>query len=115
LKLTIDSTEALEDTLRVVGALYNVSIEASANAANGNRSDKNAGTSRSARPTLAAGARARRRRPGRRAPGKQGRAGTRANGRASAAAVRSWARANGYTIADRGRVPDEVLTAYQNA
>ncbi len=31
------------------------------------------------------------------------------------AAVRKWASANGYTVADRGRVPQDVLDAYDAA
>jgi hypothetical protein len=76
LKLTIDSAEALEDTVRVVGALYNVTLEVSPSAA----------------PVT-----------------------TGASGQVSTAAVRSWARDNGYAVADRGRVPAEVVTAYRNA
>lgn len=30
-------------------------------------------------------------------------------------AVRAWARENGYTVSDRGRVPEAVLTAYDAA
>ncbi|MFC9254637.1 histone-like nucleoid-structuring protein Lsr2 [Amycolatopsis thailandensis] len=29
--------------------------------------------------------------------------------------VRAWASANGYTIAERGRIPNEVYEAYENA
>ena len=119
LKLTIDSTETLEDTLRVVGALYNVTLEARANGATGNRSAKNTGTSSSSRPARATGARARRRpgnsAPSNRARGRKARAGARATAPVNAAAVRSWARENGYNVADRGRVPAEVLTAYQDS
>ena len=118
LKLTIDSSETLEDTLRVVGALYNVTLEVPANGAKARRSAKNTGTSGSSRPARAAGARAQRRpvdrQPSNRGRGRQARAGTRAHGPVNAAAVRSWAREHGYTVADRGRMPAEVLTAYQN-
>lgn len=31
------------------------------------------------------------------------------------AAVREWARQNGYTVSNRGRIPNEVLEAYQAA
>ncbi|WP_307793766.1 Lsr2 family DNA-binding protein [Actinotalea soli] len=30
------------------------------------------------------------------------------------AAVREWARANGYKVTDRGCIPSEVRTAYDN-
>jgi hypothetical protein len=114
-KLTIDSTEALEDTLRVVGALSNVTLEVSAGAGDGSRSAQApTSTSSSSRPARASGARARRR-PGRKARNAQTRATTKASGQLSTAAVRSWARENGYTVADRGRVPAEVVAAYRNA
>ena len=32
-----------------------------------------------------------------------------------AAGIREWARRNGYTVADRGRLPEEVIRAYQRA
>lgn len=31
-----------------------------------------------------------------------------------AKAVRAWAAGNGYEVADRGRIPLEILTAYEN-
>lgn len=34
---------------------------------------------------------------------------------ASSAQVRAWARKNGYQVADKGRIPAHVLTAYQQA
>jgi Lsr2 len=116
LKLTIDSAEALEDTLRVVGALYNVTLEASPSAGDSTRVGQDTGkrTSTQARPTRASGARARRR-PSKRARSGPARAATGAGGQVSTAAVRSWARENGYAVADRGRVPAEVVTAYRNA
>nr|WP_085915411.1 MULTISPECIES: Lsr2 family protein [Pseudonocardia] len=30
-------------------------------------------------------------------------------------AVRAWARQNGYTVSERGRIPAEVISAYQSA
>ncbi len=33
----------------------------------------------------------------------------------NAKAVRSWAQSNGYDIPDRGRIPGEILAAYQAA
>jgi len=55
---------------------------------------------------------------GRRTPGRRGRSGS-SSGRSSssgeAAKIREWARANGYTVSDRGRIPAEVIEAYQKA
>lgn len=31
------------------------------------------------------------------------------------AAIRQWARANGHTVSDRGRIPNDVQTAYKAA
>ena len=36
-------------------------------------------------------------------------------GASSNAEVRSWARQNGFTVSDRGRLPASVVTAYRNA
>jgi len=116
LKLTIDSAEALEDTLRVVGALYNVTLEVSPGAGDNTRVGPSSGngTSTPARSARASGARARRRSGGR-ARSRPARATKGENKQVSTAAVRSWARENGYAVADRGRVPVEVVTAYRNA
>lgn len=131
MRLTIDSTEALEDTLRVVGALYNVTLEVSPNGTKadgpgqetGNGAPASAGSTRgtrgSGRPR--SGNRAPRKRaaskPARSKQARSGRAraGSSADARVSTPAVRSWARENGYTVADRGRVPAEVITAYRKA
>jgi hypothetical protein len=116
LKLTIDSAEALEDTLRVVGALYNVTLEVSANPAGGTGSSTSssatplASTATSRAPRKARTAQNRKRPTSRRA-----RSTANGRGRVDTAIVRAWARDNGYEIADRGRVPATVLTAYQQA
>jgi hypothetical protein len=124
LRLTIDSSEALEDTLRVVGALYNVTLGVSPNATASSGADQGTGTAAaSARRTRgtrgSAGRRPGNRRTSNRAPRKRVRGAARANadaeGQVNTAAVRSWARENGYTVADRGRVPSELVTAYRNA
>lgn len=36
-------------------------------------------------------------------------------GKADVGAIRAWARSNGYTVSDRGRVPRQVLEAYEAA
>jgi hypothetical protein len=125
LKLTIDSTEALEDTLRVIGAFYNVTLEVSPDGATGNRSGSRSGdgVATSARPTRGTRRNARRTpaksTPRKRTSNKQTRTGraraSTAAGQVSTAAIRTWAREHGYTVADRGRVPAEVVAAYRNA
>lgn len=125
MRLTIDSSEALEDTLRVVGALYDVRLEVSSDPATGGGADTGAGSAdgsaRGARGTRGGARRGRgNRAAGKRAPSRRSRNGQAgadagADGQVSTAAVRSWARENGYTVADRGRVPAELVTAYRNA
>lgn len=46
--------------------------------------------------------------------------GRRANGagvgdRSELKAIREWARANGYQVSDRGRIPANIINAYQSA
>lgn len=55
----------------------------------------------------------------RRVGGRQSR-GTRVNLPSSGpkrdlAAIRKWARANGYEVADRGRIPGEIIEAYEGS
>jgi Lsr2 len=116
LKLTIDSAEALEDTLRVVGALYNVTLTVSAKPAAGTGSSASssatprASTATSRAPRKGQTAQKRTRPASRRA-----RSAANGRGRVDTATVRAWARDNGYEIAGRGRVPATVLTAYQQS
>lgn len=58
-------------------------------------------------PFIANAERASRRRP-RKAAAPRGRQG-------GSAPIREWARANGFTVSDRGRVPAEVIAAYEAA
>jgi hypothetical protein len=117
LKLTIDSTEALEDTLRVVGALYNVTLEVSANPAGDTRASTKTSSAASVASTAPSRAPRKARTAQKRKRPATRRARSAANGRGQmdTAKVRAWARENGYEIADRGRVPATVLTAYQQA
>ncbi len=41
--------------------------------------------------------------------------GAAAKNGAKQAAVREWARSNGYTVAARGRVPDEIVAAFKSS
>ena len=113
LKLTIDSTDSLEHTLRVVGAVYNVTIEATGNPPADAPSVASNGDSAT---TAASRSRSRSRNSQKRQP-RARRARAAKNGRARVATsdVRAWARASGYEIADRGRVSANVLAAYQQA
>lgn len=47
---------------------------------------------------------------GRRVRGKGPARGARSDG----AAIRAWAREHGYTLSDRGKIPDEIRAAYES-
>lgn len=114
MKLTVDSSEPLEDALRVLGALYGVTLVVSegrpeASRPTQRRTTKPKQRSASTKPRKRAGAAdtsARKSRTARSA----GSAGAPSN-----ADVRSWARQTGLTVSDRGRVPASVMAAYRNA
>jgi Lsr2 len=120
LKITLDSSEPLEDAIRVVGALYGVTLVVFSDEQDGTKPAKEA--AKPVRKTAMARKRAtavkstRTRRPtktdGRRA---KDAAARRSAGSPSNAEVRSWARQNGLTVSDRGRVPAAVLAAYRRA
>jgi len=127
-KLTLNSTEPLDDAMRVVGALYGVTLAVSADEAEEPPSieEKNTSPAKMRKP-------ARRRTP----TGKTRTATTAVRTDASAedlreaektppvppapdaapsnAEVRTWARQSGLSISDRGRIPASVITAYQDA
>ncbi|WP_024795124.1 histone-like nucleoid-structuring protein Lsr2 [Tomitella biformata] len=77
-------------------------------------SDANATALRESLATWIASAR---RSGGRRKTGVRPTVGVRsgASHREETAAIRSWARENGFTVSARGRIPTEVLDAYQKA
>ena len=99
-QLTIDTSQPLEDVLRVLGAMYNVAItvepapESVAAAAPARASTRRTAT---------------RRRPGRtpiRSHGKASRSG------ATSAEIRAWAVANGFDVGSKGRIPRAVVDAF---
>jgi hypothetical protein len=112
-KLSVDSSEPLEDAMRVLGALYGVTLVVASEAENGLTSAKQGAS----RGTKRAGAKA----------GSGGRGAAKGAGAArdrSAATsvspvgnaeVRAWARLTGVTVRDRGRVPASVVNAYREA
>src|SRR4051812_32567107 len=102
LKLTVDSSEPLEDALRVVGALYGVTLVVS--------QDAGAASPRTEAPT----AKPKKRSLGAKPRTRKGSATTGSGSRtrsagsagvASTADVRSWARHTGLAVSSRGRVP----------
>lgn len=110
MQLTIDSAESLDKVLEVVGALYGVRLEpqqspVAEQAEQSAPPSRRAASSRST--TRAATAETRERRSSGRT--------TRATQTLDQQAVRAWARANGRAVSNRGRLPRDVLKAYQQA
>jgi hypothetical protein len=112
LRLTVDSSEPLEDAIRVLGALYGVTLFVS-NEGPETRTPTQLPTSRGKRvatkPRTGAGV------AGTEAKGSRRGTAAPSAGAASNAEVRSWARHTGLIISDRGRVSASVMTAYRSA
>jgi Lsr2 len=126
LKLTLDSSEPLEDAMRVVGALYGVTLNVSAAEAgeapsearitSAQRTSEPAGTKAAIDGSPSAIKGARTRAPGRKTRARKATASATAQSSSpNNAEVRSWARQSGLTINDRGRIPASVLTAYRDS
>jgi hypothetical protein len=101
-KLTLDSSEPLEDAMRVVGALYGVTLVLTTEEADVGAPAEKAQTPAARKRTPASRRTARERKPARQRS-------------TSNAEVRSWARQKGLTVSDRGRIPASVMTAYQDS
>ena len=111
MKLTVDSSEPLEDAMRVLGALYGVTLVVSTDAEEtkgpaGKRTTKTAKRVRHSkpptRPAVSGGT-----------AGQSEQTVARSAG-PSNADVRAWARRQGLTVSDRGRVPASLLNAYRD-
>jgi hypothetical protein len=121
LKLTLDSSEPLEDTMRVVGALYGVTLvistdDQTASTPARKRANRTTTRKRTARRKPSA---AKATRPVAPAADTDAAQTKQENARVSAgspsnADIRSWAREHGLTVSDRGRVPASVVAAYRN-
>lgn len=101
MQLTLDSKQPLTDVLRVVGALYGVTL--TADAANHHTADT--AVANRARSARSRGTHSR--------STVRGRGGT--SGAASTADVRAWARAHDYAIGVKGPIPAAVVASYQVA
>lgn len=99
MQLTLDSSEKLDNVLRAVGGLYGVEIQVAGRAA-GQPAGRRAAAPATKTARRGARAAARRGRPSR---------------RPDAADIRTWARSNGHVVSDRGRIPDSVVTAYEQS
>ena len=122
LKLTIDSSEPLEDAIRVVGALYGVTLVLASDDHDASKPDtehpsapdkrrrtvrRKSSVTRKARP-VASAADADVAKPEQEAAQRSARS-------PSNAEVRAWSRENGLTVSERGRVAASVMTAYRDA
>jgi len=122
LKLTLDSSEPLEDAMRVVGALYGVTLvlptdDQDASTPARKQASKTTTSKRTARRKPSAAKATRPVAPASDVDAAQTKQRTArvSAGSPSNADIRSWARENGLTVSDRGRVPASVATAYRNA
>lgn len=108
MKISIDSTEPLQDVLRVIGAAYGVTLAVAPEDASivlpSAAASSRAGSARHSRGRGTSG------RP---SAGRGRPTGTRA--KVSSAELRSWARQNGIAVSDRGRVPAAVVAAHRKA
>jgi hypothetical protein len=93
MQLTIDTSQDLDDVLRVVGSLFNVTITTT-----------DAVTE--ARPTAG---------KGRRSSSRRSSASRSARRAASPAEMRAWAVAHGHNVNGRGRVPAAIVAAFEAA
>src|SRR4051794_20371794 len=111
-KLTVDSSEPLEDAIRVIGSLYGVTLVVSEDGREAGEPIRGSTTSKkrsvSDKP-----------RSGVRVPGasssKSATAVAGSDGPASNADIRSWARHAGLAVNGRGRVPASVMAEYREA
>jgi ribosomal protein L19E len=99
-QLTIDSSQKLDDVIRVVGALYNVQLGVVGTAAT---------------KTVVASSRGRGRGRTVSSRGSANRGSGRRPNRSSAstAEMRAWAQTNGYHVNSRGRIPMTVKNAFE--
>ncbi len=111
MKVTIDSGEPLQDALRVVGALYDVHLVVSDDAAPRAKSSPGVSvTAKQSRPRK----RLRARSSATPAPASRS-AAAKSTAPVSTLELRSWARQNGFTVSERGRVATKVIAAYRAA
>ena len=114
MKVTIDSSEPLADALRVIGAVYNVSL-----AQVDHEGPVGGSGPAKASPRPKATGNGSRRATGKKSPTPgAARKTTRATRKAPAAStsdIRRWALANGHAVSSRGTLPAAVKAAYAAA
>jgi hypothetical protein len=108
-KVTIDSSDPLEDALRVVGAVYGVELRvATKDVPQPDLSEVPSIAPPPGPATSPRGQGSARRR-------KKGSGGAKATPQVSNVELRAWARQNGFTVSGRGRLPVTVIAAYRAA
>jgi hypothetical protein len=116
MKVTIDSAESLADALRVVGALYNVTLAEIDEGTQAGSSEDSANTSG---PSAKANGKPSRRvtasKPGRRAAARKPRQSATKATSVSTSDIREWALAHGHTVSSRGTLPAAIKAAYAEA
>jgi hypothetical protein len=105
-KITIDSSEPLQDALRVIGALYDVDLSVSGGEEAGASPAKRSATTTTSRSRAPS-------RP--RSSTRPTTAAAKSSTPVSTLELRSWARQNGFTVSERGRVATKIIAAYRAA
>ena len=118
MKVTLDSNEPLADAMRVIGALYNVTLAQVAATDDTTTAGAGAGAGAAKdQPRRAATAKPSRRSRAKTAkvssPSRSGR--SRRTEAVSSSDVRAWAVANGHAVSNRGTLPAAIRSAYAEA
>ena len=115
MKLSIDSTDPLEDAIRVLGAMYNVTLVTSSNDTpkKASASAKRVPTAATTRGDNAMTGPSTSKKKSAKTPTIE--STQNAAGRVSTVELRSWAREHGFTVSDRGRIPAAISAAYNQA
>ena len=116
MKVIIDSAEPLADALRVVGALYNVTL---AEVGEGTQSGIPRVSASTSGPAATANGKPSRRatasKAGRRAAARKPSRSAKKATSVSTSDIRAWALASGHKVSDRGTLPAAVKSAYAEA
>ena len=108
-KVTIDATDSLSDAIRVINALFGVTLAAV------DGDDGRTVPARRSAPTRTPEAPSSKRSHAKVSNGPVRRNRPVPATRASASEVRAWARANGHVVRDRGAIPAAVRAAFEAA
>ena len=108
-KVTIDATDSLSDAIRVINALFGVTL------AEVDGDDGRAVPARRSAPTRTPEASSSKRSNAKVSKGPARRNRPVPAARASASEIRAWARANGHVVRDRGAISAAVRAAFEAA